>query len=262
MSEPQEIKGLQVIQGGAVREVNATIHEQRESQKTKDSYSASEIANLTDTKLRTLQNQLKSVLQAYHWLADSLKSGQGKNTRYSAAILPLLRELQSRPTGQSEQDWIISIHDVYPEHQLPETQDKKESQQSEDATAQMIVRPPASPTLDSPKLPKTVDLSAFGVNATQHFDDPIALANQAIAAIDQIDAALDNHLETLKQRRDRTKEASKKLSEKRKALESKALKSELRSEFIQSEISNNEASLESDIDFIKKPLPETPESAS
>lgn len=261
MAETQEIQGLQVIQGGATRELDTAIHELREPQNRKDIYSAPEIAELTDTNLRTLQNQLRSVIAAYSWLSD-LKIGNGKNTRYSAEILPLLRELQSRPAGQSEQDWIDSIHAAHPEHQIPATQESQEIEQPEGARAQIIVRPPSSATLDSPKLPEKVDLIAFGVGATQHFDDPITLANQAIAAIDQIDSALDEHLESLKQRRDRTREASQQLREKRKALESKALKSELRSEIIQSEISRDEASLESDINSLKKPLSDTPESAS
>jgi predicted nucleic acid-binding Zn-ribbon protein len=98
-----------------------------------------------------------------------------------------------------------------------------------------------------------VDLSAWGIGGSdEHFDDPIALAQQAIAAIGQIDSALDNHLQQLEDRRDRTKSAAQQLKEHREQLRTKSLKAELRAEFIGHEIKQGEADLQQAIESLGK----------
>lgn len=119
-------------------------------------------------------------------------------------------------------------------------------------TSAMTLRQPGEMTKPDPTMPTELDLSFWGVSGDEHFDDPVALAEKAIAALDQIDTALDTHLTTLEQRRDTTKSAAQRLRDKREGLKTKAIKAELRAEFINHEIKQDEATLQREIEALGK----------
>ncbi len=99
----------------------------------------------------------------------------------------------------------------------------------------------------------SLDLQGWGV-VTSDFaiDDPVALANQAIEALDVIDRALDSHVAQLDARKQKTLSAAEKLKAKRQAVQTKALKTELRTEFISAQIAAGEQSLRQDVDALGK----------
>lgn len=100
--------------------------------------------------------------------------------------------------------------------------------------------------------PSELDLSRWGINSQDVLPDPIALAKQAIAALDAVDAALDSHVTQLEQRKEKVEIAAKQVSQKRQALETKVLKTELRAEFLGAQINKAEENLRADIASLGK----------
>lgn len=99
----------------------------------------------------------------------------------------------------------------------------------------------------------SLDLQGWGVvQSSFDIDDPVALANQAIEALDVIDRALDSHVAQLDARKQQTLSAAEKLKAKRQAVQTKALKTELRTEFISAQIAAGEQSLRQDVDALGK----------
>jgi hypothetical protein len=73
--------------------------------------SAVELAKDFKTSDRSIQNWYGIVTTAYSWLPEAeLKTGTGKNTRYTALCIAKMGELKAaRDAGQTANDWIASI---------------------------------------------------------------------------------------------------------------------------------------------------------
>ncbi len=93
-----------------------SLHELRESSPNPDfaqlPKSSSELAAHFSCTKEAIQDWFKIISQAYCWLPLSdLKSGVGKNTRYSAFCIQQMFNLKSsRESGQTANEWIASIH--------------------------------------------------------------------------------------------------------------------------------------------------------
>ena len=99
----------------------------------------------------------------------------------------------------------------------------------------------------------SLDLQGWGVvQSSFGIDDPVALANQAIDALDVLDRALDSHVAQLDARKQQTLSAAERLKSKRQEVQTKALKTELRAEFITAQIVAGEQSLRQDVDALGK----------
>lgn len=79
--------------------------------------SAIELAKEFKTSDRSIQNWYGIVTDAYSWLSESqLKTGTGKNTRYTALCIAKMGELKAaRDAGQTANDWIASIQKQNPQ---------------------------------------------------------------------------------------------------------------------------------------------------
>ncbi len=73
--------------------------------------SAVELAKDFKTTDRSIQNWYGIVATAYNWLPESeLKTGTGKNTRYTSLCIAKMTELKAaRDAGQTANDWIASV---------------------------------------------------------------------------------------------------------------------------------------------------------
>jgi hypothetical protein len=100
---------------------------------------------------------------------------------------------------------------------------------------------------------QSIDLEHWGVVETQiHIDDPLALARSAIEAMDTVESALNAHVSQLEARRDATLTAAQQIQQRRQKLEASAIKTELRTEFLGTQIAAGERQLRQDVDALGK----------
>jgi hypothetical protein len=101
--------------------------------------SSSELAAHFSCTKEAIQDWFKIISQAYCWLPLSdLKSGVGKNTRYSSFCIQQMSNLKSsRETGLIANDWIAFIHQenaeeiaVWKASQLPQLQSQQQPEQT------------------------------------------------------------------------------------------------------------------------------------
>ena len=72
---------------------------------------------------------------------------------------------------------------------------------------QLQVIQPGENHLAPPEAPASFDLTTFGLNALDTFEDPLAVAQRAIAAMDALQQGMNSHIESLEQRRKQTAKA-------------------------------------------------------
>lgn len=74
--------------------------------------SASELAKHFGVTDRAVQNWHPIIKAAYRWLPETdLKTGTGKNTRYTPLAIKAMAELKAaRASGQTADDWIEAVH--------------------------------------------------------------------------------------------------------------------------------------------------------
>lgn len=100
---------------------------------------------------------------------------------------------------------------------------------------------------------QSIDLEHWGVVETQiHVDDPLALARSAIETMDAVELALNGHVSQLEARRDATLTAAQQIQQRRQKLEASAIKAELRTEFLGTQIAAGERQLRQDVDALGK----------
>ena len=100
---------------------------------------------------------------------------------------------------------------------------------------------------------QSIDLEHWGIVETQiHVDDPLALARSAIETMDAVELALNGHVSQLEARRDATLTAAQQIQQRRQKLEASAIKAELRTEFLGTQIAASERQLRQDVDALGK----------
>lgn len=74
--------------------------------------SASELARHFGVTDRAVQNWHPIIKTAYRWLSEAdLKTGTGKNTRYTPLAIKAMAELKAaRASGQTADDWVAAVH--------------------------------------------------------------------------------------------------------------------------------------------------------
>ena len=85
-------------------------------------YTCDHLAELFVASTRTIQKRVEKVLEAYYWLpVTDIRNGQGKDTTYTLLAFKLLADLQKRPKGTTEKDWINQVHLDNPQQTQLET---------------------------------------------------------------------------------------------------------------------------------------------
>jgi len=191
---------------------------------------------------RSILTWFKTVTAAYPWIpiAD-LRTGNSAKTRYTPLYQTLFDEYRREANNTSADDWIASVHVAHPtEYEAWLNQSKPSPQPTTaytfytqdtaaipevDVDDQDSIKEPELPVLETtvetssnltipnPVLPQTYDMAGQQPNEAPSFKDPLALAAQIVAAVGNLQTAMQRDIAQKKQKLADTQQAAKQIQQ-------------------------------------------------
>jgi hypothetical protein len=156
----------------------------------------------------------------------SKRTGIGKSTVYNDC-----RRLGFDTSQGLTDEAVDALLSLYGLSELPELQQPTPAPVEPDAPAepagQLQVIQPGENHLAPPEAPASFDLSTFGLNTLDTFEDPLAVAQRAIAAMDALQQGMNSHIESLEQRRKQTAQAVTSIKSKQEELKLTTLRAQI-----------------------------------
>lgn len=116
------------------------------------------------------------------------------------------------------------------------------TEQAETAGQVQVIQPGINYT-SAPIVPSQIDLSRFGFQPVQALDNPMAVAQALVQALDATEQGLEQYLDGLDQQAKQTKAAAQTLADRRRQFERSLDKAELLATIRQADLSEAEAAL-------------------
>ena len=136
----------------------------------------------------------------------SKRTGIGKSTIYNDC-----RRLGFDTSQGLTDEAVDALLSLYGLTELPDLQQPTPAPVEPDAPAEpageLQVIQPGENHLAPPEAPTSFDLTTFGLNTLETFEDPLEVAQRAIAAMDALQQGMNSHIESLEQRRKQTAQA-------------------------------------------------------
>ena len=187
---------------------------------------------------RSILTWFKTLTAAYPWIpmAD-LRTGNSAKTRYTPLCQTLFDAYRKEANNTSADDWIASVHAAHPtEYEAwlnqsklapqpttaytfytptatPELDDQDAASEPELPILETTIETASSLTIPNPVLPQTYDMAGQQPNEAPSFKDPLALAAQIVAAVGNIQTAMQRDIAQKKQKLADTQQAAKQIQQ-------------------------------------------------